>query len=132
MSAQCSALVVWCISALVWCMYGVYGVTEIKIGVVLISDRNIVYGYHRVAPAIDMAVERVNNDILNSSYRLVTVMRSYGPECDGSEAPGRVTCLYLFIYYNAQWCTLYSIPSKSVCPSSRDSGIKVNLKYISL
>ena len=85
MSAKCSALLVWCISTLAWCTFGV---TEIKIGVVLISDRNIVYGYHRVAPAIDMAVERVNNDILNSSYRLVTVMRSYGPECDGSEAPG--------------------------------------------
>ena len=82
------ALAVWCISAFAWCTSGV---TEIKIGVVLISDRNLVYGYHRVAPAIDMAVERVNNDILNSSYRLVTVMRWYGPVCDGAEAPGRYT-----------------------------------------
>ena len=64
-------------------------VTEIKIGVILINDRDLVYGYHRTAPAIDMAIERVNSEILNGSYRIVPEMRSYGPECDGAVAPGR-------------------------------------------
>ena len=86
-------MTVACVSWLVWCTSAL---TEIKIGVVLISDRNLVYGYHRVAAAIDMAVDRVNNDILNSSYRLVTVMRLYGPVCDGAEAPGKLRCCVLY------------------------------------
>ena len=89
------ALCVACVSLLVWC---VSTVTEIKIGVVLISDRNLVYGYHRVAAAVDMAVDRVNRDILNSSYRLVTVMRWYGPACDGAEAPGKSTLIAINVF----------------------------------
>ncbi|KAI0213822.1 Atrial natriuretic peptide receptor 3, partial [Lamellibrachia satsuma] len=69
-------------------------VTEIKIGVILINDVDMVYGYHRTAPAIDMAIERVNNQILNSSYRIVTEMRWYGPDCDGAIAPGLASDLF--------------------------------------
>ena len=68
-------------------------VTEIKIGVILINDTSLVYGYHHIAPAIDLAIQRVNNDFLNASYRIVPEMRSYGPRCDGSEAPGKTHTL---------------------------------------
>ncbi|XP_063399957.1 atrial natriuretic peptide receptor 1-like [Mytilus trossulus] len=47
----------------------------------------------RIGPAIDIAIERVNRDILNGSYQLVTIEKPYGKFCSGSTAPGIVADL---------------------------------------
>ena len=91
-------------------------VTEIKIGVILINDARLVYGYQHIAPAIDLAIQRVNNDFLNASYRIVPEMRSYGPQCDGSEAPGMIHTLYFVnVYYSFINVHIYFIMSTCVC-----------------
>ena len=63
-------------------------ITKIKVGVLLISQYGSPYDGERALPAIDMALEKVNNGILNSSYELVMVKRLYGRECSAANAPG--------------------------------------------
>ena len=65
------------------------GVTEFRVGVILINGHGAPYDKIRSAPAIDMAFDMVNREILNSSYRLVKVDREYGPRCDANVAPGK-------------------------------------------
>ena len=88
MSRRTEAVCIVCCACLVTARAAA-DVTEIKIGLILISDTNLVYDYHHTAPGVDMAIERVNNDILNASYRIVLEKRWYGPACDGATAPGR-------------------------------------------
>ena len=64
-------------------------VTEYKIGVILIQGHGAPYDFARSAPAIDVALEKLNRDILNSSYQLTMIQRTYGPECDAALAPGK-------------------------------------------
>ena len=64
------------------------GVIEFRVGVILIDGHGAPYDRIRSGPAIDMAFEMVNREILNSSYRLVKVDRKYGPKCDANVAPG--------------------------------------------
>ena len=67
-------------------------VVEFKIGVILIEGHGAPYDFSRSAPAIDIALEKVNRDILNSSYRLTMIQKRYGPECDAAFAPGMLQC----------------------------------------
>lgn len=66
----------------------VSSVQTFKLGVPLISSAGTPYDMERIGPAIDIAIERVNRDILNGSYQLVTIEKPYGKFCSGSTAPG--------------------------------------------
>ncbi len=63
--------------------------TEIKVGVIVISRSGTPYDVGRSGAAIQMAFERVNAELLNDDYKLVKIERHYGPECDAALAPGR-------------------------------------------
>ena len=70
-------------------------VTVFSIGVILISKSGTPYDIERVGVAVEMAFERVNQEILNSSYMIKPVQRKYGPKCDAASAPGRSTIISL-------------------------------------
>nr|KAG5686052.1 hypothetical protein BaRGS_028430 [Batillaria attramentaria] len=72
----------------------VQSVTEIKVGVLLIADSRVPYSVHRVAPAVDIALETVNRDLLNDSYRLVSELRIYDDICDARYATGVASDLF--------------------------------------
>ena len=63
-------------------------VTDIRVGVMLIDDRRVPYSVHRVGPAVDVAMATVNREHLNSSYRLVSVLRVYDDICSARYATG--------------------------------------------
>ena len=68
-----------------------HAVTEIKVGVILISGSGAPYDYERTAPAIDIAVEKVNRELINNAtHLLVPLKRTYGPSCDAVQAPGEL------------------------------------------
>ena len=69
-------------------------VTEIPIGVLILSEAGTPYDIERVGPAIDIAVEKVNSEVLNGSYRLRKVERRYDTVCTNNRAPGE---------YNLRW-----------------------------
>ncbi|XP_033751983.1 atrial natriuretic peptide receptor 1-like [Pecten maximus] len=69
-------------------------VKEFYVGVAMIYDANTPYDVERVGPAIDIAIDKVNRDILNSSYRVVKIERHYGSVCSNSRASGMVADLY--------------------------------------
>ncbi|XP_060072434.1 atrial natriuretic peptide receptor 1-like [Ylistrum balloti] len=69
-------------------------VTEFYVGVAMIFDANTPYDVERVGPAIDIAIERVNREILNGSYRVVKIERHYGSVCSNSRASGVVADMY--------------------------------------
>ena len=83
----------------------------IRLGITLIDSDAHPYGFHRVAPAIELAIDVVNqrlkqwayidtiegtgvnangsgNHAKNPYYYLLPVFRRYGPNCDASQAPG--------------------------------------------
>ncbi|KAK6973754.1 Nitrogen permease reactivator protein, partial [Biomphalaria glabrata] len=66
-------------------VFSVKNVTDIKIGVLLISDINVPYSIQRTGPAIHIAVEKVNQNLVEG-YRLVTVIRVYDNLCDARYA----------------------------------------------
>lgn len=87
-----SLLITWCMAA---------DPTKIRVGVILIRGSNSPYDYDRVAPAVDLAVQKVNSEILNgTSYRLDTTMMTYGPLCDGNVAPGGFISSLLYVVSN--------------------------------
>ena len=64
-------------------------VTVYKVGVILISDPGVPYGVQRSGAAVQLAFENVNKEVLNSSFQLQPVLRTYGPACDAATAPGQ-------------------------------------------
>ncbi|XP_041372123.1 atrial natriuretic peptide receptor 3-like [Gigantopelta aegis] len=54
----------------------------------LIRDNSTPYTLERVEPAIQVAINVVNSEILNSSYRLVPVLRAYDNECNARNGTG--------------------------------------------
>ena len=64
------------------------GVTDLYIGVVMIEDAGTPYDIERVGPAIDIAIEKVNSEILNSSFNLRKIERRYGNICSNTRASG--------------------------------------------
>ena len=67
------------------------GLKTFKLGVPLISSAGTPYDIERVGPAIILAVEKVNREILNSSYEIQIIEKPYGTVCSGSTAPGMHT-----------------------------------------
>ncbi|XP_055899976.1 atrial natriuretic peptide receptor 1-like [Biomphalaria glabrata] len=74
-------------------VFSVKNVTGIKIGVLLISDINVPYSIQRTGPAIHIAVEKVNQNLMEG-YRLVTVIRVYDNLCDARYASGAAAELH--------------------------------------
>ncbi len=68
----------------------VSGVVEYKVGVIIISDNGSPYDVERTGPAIELAFEKVNSDLLNDSYKLMPIRKIFGPHCDASMAPGKI------------------------------------------
>ncbi|KAK3585416.1 hypothetical protein CHS0354_020133 [Potamilus streckersoni] len=69
---------------------GCDSVVEFKVGVSIISGLGSPYDIERVGPAIELAFQKVNNEILNSSYALVKLERSYGKICSSTNASAEV------------------------------------------
>ena len=63
-------------------------VTQIKVGVIIISGYGAPYDVERSGAAIQLAFEVVNRELLNDDYELVKIERHYGPKCDAALAPG--------------------------------------------
>ena len=63
-------------------------VTEFKVGVIIISDSGAPYDIERAGAAIDLAFEKVNREVLNTSYRITQIQKKYGPVCSAEKAPG--------------------------------------------
>ena len=61
---------------------------ELKVGVMLISNADAPYTMERVGPGIQIAINKVNSEILNSSYKLVPVARAYDNTCNARNATG--------------------------------------------
>ena len=70
--------------------------SELKVGVMLVSDAEYPYTMERVGTAIRLAFHSVNAEILNGDYTLVPVERAYDDVCSARNATGK--CCYLFIY----------------------------------
>jgi hypothetical protein len=64
-------------------------VTRIRIGVILGTGNDAPYDIERSGAAIDLAVSKVNKDILNSSYSLVAIKKTFTGGCDATLAPGK-------------------------------------------
>lgn len=73
-------------------------VTQIKVGVLMMSDINAPFSVQRAGPAVDIAFETVNSKVLNGSYRLVKVLRVFDRICDARYASGKML-LYTFKSY---------------------------------
>ena len=67
--------------------------TEFRIGVILITGNGSPYDVKRSGAAVTLAVREVNSQVLNDSYRIVPIMRTYGPKCDANKAPGMLCCV---------------------------------------
>ena len=63
-------------------------ITEYKVGVIMISGHGAPFDVQKTGPAIHLAIEKVNTDILPAGHRLTFVEKHYGPDCDISDAPG--------------------------------------------
>jgi hypothetical protein len=73
-----------------------HGIHTFKIGVPLVASAGTPYDIERVGPAIDIAVKKVNKEILNGSYQLEIIEKPYGSFCSGSRAPGKIlSCLLM-------------------------------------
>ncbi|ESO97952.1 hypothetical protein LOTGIDRAFT_153062 [Lottia gigantea] len=72
----------------------VTSVTEIKIGTLLISEHHAPYTMERVGPALDVAFDEINSNILNESYKLVQVKVAYDNICNARYATGVASKLY--------------------------------------
>ena len=66
---------------------------EFRVGVILISGHGAPYDVERSGAAVELAFEDVNRKLLNTTrYQLKPIIRTYGPACDASKAPGRFQC----------------------------------------
>lgn len=73
-----------------------HGIKTFKLGVPLIASAGTPYDIERVGPAINIAVQKVNKEILNGSYQLEIIEKPYGAFCSGSQAPGKtLSCLLM-------------------------------------
>ncbi|CAD5112905.1 DgyrCDS2112 [Dimorphilus gyrociliatus] len=74
---------------------GVKSITEIKVGVIIISDYGGPYDWKKSGSAIRLAFEKVNSDILNGTdYRVLPIEKQYGPGCDLKQTPAIAAELY--------------------------------------
>ena len=76
-------------------------VIKLYVGVILETGSDSPDDMLRSGAAIDLAVEEVNSNILNDSYRLVAINRVFTGGCNATGAPG-LFCLVLF-------CGMYSL-----------------------
>ncbi|KAK2147698.1 hypothetical protein LSH36_540g00043 [Paralvinella palmiformis] len=73
--------------------FGVLGgtsVTYLRVGVVLGTDSDSPCAMQRSGAAIDLAVQRINDEILNSSYQIQTVKRTFSGGCNATMSTGRL------------------------------------------
>ncbi|CAI9725727.1 atrial natriuretic peptide receptor 1-like [Octopus vulgaris] len=69
-------------------------IIEIKVGVLGLDYEGYPFSIPRIGPAIEQGIERVNNDMLNSSFKLTPVIKVYGHYCATSKAPGMAAELF--------------------------------------
>lgn len=78
----------------------IHSIETFKLGVPLIASAGTPYDLERVGPAIDIAVKKVNKEILNGSYQLEIIEKPYGVFCSGSVAPGKtLSCIIMHIIF---------------------------------
>ena len=63
-------------------------VTPLYVGIILERGSDSPDDMLRSGAAIDLAVEEVNSNILNDSYRLVTIKKAVTGGCNATSAPG--------------------------------------------
>lgn len=65
-------------------------VEEVRIGVLLTTQKDAPYSVERAGVAIQMAIERVNQEYLTAgTVNLTYILQTYGPFCDATLAPGK-------------------------------------------
>lgn len=75
------------------------GFIEFPIGILGISSSGSPFDIERIAPAIQVAMEKVNTIYLNSSYKLVAIQKTYGKYCYVGEGPGLLEFIYYLLFY---------------------------------
>lgn len=82
-----------CVVILITLLFRIVGsVTKIKVGYTIVQGSGSPFDKDRVDPAVDIAVNRVNREFLNTSYKLVKLERNYGQLCSGTRAAGKIMC----------------------------------------
>ncbi|CAH1786475.1 unnamed protein product [Owenia fusiformis] len=88
----------WNIQTTTLCVFGlifeIYGITEINVGVLIIDDDDSPYSIKRTGAAVDLAIAKVNSEILNSDFNLTVHKQPYGGGCTAAKAPGKAADLY--------------------------------------
>lgn len=69
-------------------------VTYLRIGIILGTGNDAPYDMERSGAAIDLAVEKVNDEILNASYQIETVKKTFTNGCDASRSAGKSHVTY--------------------------------------
>ena len=88
-----------------------HGIQTFKLGVTLIASAGTPYDIERAGPAIDIAVKKVNKEILNGSYQLEIIEKPYGVFCSGSVAPGKtLSCLLMHTIFCSNTDSLITKP----------------------
>ena len=64
-------------------------VTYLRIGVILGTGNDAPYDMERSGAAIDLAVEKVNSEILNESFQIQTVKKTFTGGCDATLSAGQ-------------------------------------------
>ncbi|KAK2153540.1 hypothetical protein LSH36_293g01000 [Paralvinella palmiformis] len=71
-------------------------VTYIRVGIILGTGNDSPYDLERSGAAIDLAVDRVNTEILNDRYKIQTVKRTFSGGCDVTQSTGCMLYTWLF------------------------------------
>ncbi|GAB1599922.1 atrial natriuretic peptide receptor 1-like [Argonauta hians] len=69
-------------------------VTEIKVGVLQIDHKMYPFSIARIGPAIELGIKRVNNEMLNSSYKLTPLIRVFGDYCATGNSSGMAADMF--------------------------------------
>ncbi|KAL5007127.1 hypothetical protein ScPMuIL_015933 [Solemya velum] len=67
---------------------------KFKIGFTVVADSGVPFDLVRIGSAVQIGLNRVHNNILNSSYVIEVLTRPYGQKCNVANAAGVVADLY--------------------------------------
>ena len=79
------------LALLVGCVEGIVtaDVNYIKVGIVVETGSDVPYDMRRSGAAIDLAIDKINAEILNASYRIQTTRRTFCGGCNVTNAIGK-------------------------------------------
>lgn len=69
--------------------------TKFRMGLVIMSGANVPFDLKRIGAAIQIGINTVHNEILNSSYSIEVLDRPYGWICNTANAAGKTDTIYI-------------------------------------